>query len=306
MLFGRAEKESDDLRSAFFQEPNFYYLTGWLEPGAVLLIEPRAEGGPREILFLPKRNETQEKWTGRKVAPGDSNVRAATGFESVMPVESLEAEVKAALERVSKLYTVGDAATAALKALAPLRETGSAAKAIARLRMHKSEREIELLQRAADASIEAHRAAWKRAAPGLFEYQVAAIMTADLLRPGVRAQRLRAHRRLGSELDRPALLAQFAAHGPRGSAADGRGRGVRRLRRRHHAHDPGGREVHRAAARDLRDRAGRAEGGHRRGQAGRDDREEAPDSLYKIAYDYINTHGKDLHGEPLGKYSSTA
>jgi Xaa-Pro aminopeptidase len=27
-----------------------------------------------------------------------------------------------------------------------------------------------------------------------------------------------------------------------------------------------------------------------------------PDSLYKAAYDYINTHGKDLHGEPLGKY----
>jgi len=25
-------------------------------------------------------------------------------------------------------------------------------------------------------------------------------------------------------------------------------------------------------------------------------------SLYQIAYDYINTHGRDLHGEPLGKY----
>jgi Xaa-Pro aminopeptidase len=27
-----------------------------------------------------------------------------------------------------------------------------------------------------------------------------------------------------------------------------------------------------------------------------------PDSLFKVAFDYINTHGKDLHGEPLGKY----
>ena len=27
-----------------------------------------------------------------------------------------------------------------------------------------------------------------------------------------------------------------------------------------------------------------------------------PESLYKVAFDYINTHGKDLHGEPLGKY----
>src|SRR4029077_8133360 len=27
-----------------------------------------------------------------------------------------------------------------------------------------------------------------------------------------------------------------------------------------------------------------------------------PNSLHNVAYDYINTHGKDLHGEPLGKY----
>jgi Xaa-Pro aminopeptidase len=27
-----------------------------------------------------------------------------------------------------------------------------------------------------------------------------------------------------------------------------------------------------------------------------------PGSLYKIAYDYIDTHGKDLQGAPLGKY----
>jgi Xaa-Pro aminopeptidase len=27
-----------------------------------------------------------------------------------------------------------------------------------------------------------------------------------------------------------------------------------------------------------------------------------PDSIHQVAYDYINTHGKDSHGEPLGKY----
>ena len=29
---------------------------------------------------------------------------------------------------------------------------------------------------------------------------------------------------------------------------------------------------------------------------------EVTDTLDKVAYDYINTHGKDLHGQPLGKY----
>ncbi len=31
-------------------------------------------------------------------------------------------------------------------------------------------------------------------------------------------------------------------------------------------------------------------------------RRNQPDSLHDVAYNYINTHGKDLHGEPLGKY----
>ena len=66
VLFGRAEKDSDDLRSGFFQESNFYYLAGWLEPGAILMLTPA-----KEVLFLPKRVPAEEKWTGRKAGPDD-------------------------------------------------------------------------------------------------------------------------------------------------------------------------------------------------------------------------------------------
>src|SRR4029077_10901386 len=31
-------------------------------------------------------------------------------------------------------------------------------------------------------------------------------------------------------------------------------------------------------------------------------RRDRPDSLHDVAFNYINSHGKDLHGEPLGKY----
>jgi Xaa-Pro aminopeptidase len=31
-------------------------------------------------------------------------------------------------------------------------------------------------------------------------------------------------------------------------------------------------------------------------------RRDQPNSIHNVAYDYINTHGKDLHGAPLGKY----
>ena len=35
ILFGRTEAHEEDLRTGFFQESNFYYLTGWQEPGAL-------------------------------------------------------------------------------------------------------------------------------------------------------------------------------------------------------------------------------------------------------------------------------
>src|SRR6185295_17216181 len=59
VLFGRSESDPDDLRSGFYQEPSFYYLTGWSQPGAVLVLEPM-----QDILFLPAKNSEAEKWTG--------------------------------------------------------------------------------------------------------------------------------------------------------------------------------------------------------------------------------------------------
>src|SRR5579872_3703219 len=105
VLFGRTEDREEDLRTGFFQESNFYYLTGWQEPGAILLLAPLPEDSkappyaararlPREILFLPERDLDQEKWTGPKLAPGDPNARELTGFDTVVPAEKFESELR--------------------------------------------------------------------------------------------------------------------------------------------------------------------------------------------------------------------
>src|SRR6185503_6372932 len=71
VLFAYTELEGSSLRTAFRQESNFYYLTGWNQPGAILLlIHPLKEKNspvydevsrlPRQILYLPSRNPKQE------------------------------------------------------------------------------------------------------------------------------------------------------------------------------------------------------------------------------------------------------
>jgi len=171
VLFAHTEKETDDDRTGFHQEPNFYYLSGWQEPGAILLVAPGTD-----ILFLPRPDVRRERYTGKVAGPDDPGIAAATGFATVLPAERFEAELRRALERVPRIYTVGDDPIERLRKAEPLREVASAAPAIAHLRMVKSPAELELIRKAVDATVEAHRAAWKRAAPGMYEYEVAAAM----------------------------------------------------------------------------------------------------------------------------------
>ena len=313
VLFGRAERD-EDLRTGFFQESNFYYLTGWKEPGAILMLapvpdEPSAPGYaakvrlPREILFVPERNPEEEKWTGRKLGPNDPDVREAAGFETVMPAETFEARFREMLEAYARVYTLSESPDAArLRQLAPLRNIGNAAPAIARLRMRKSAEEISLLQHAIDVTLEAHRAAWRRAAPGLYEYQIAASMEnvfhdagcersayAPIVGAGPDSVYLhysRNSRRMDSGevllMDVGAECAGYAADITRTIPVSG---SFTARQRQIYDIVLGAQKAAIAAA-----------------KPGMTLSKTAPNSLYTVAYDYINSHGKDLHGERLGKY----
>jgi len=107
ILFGNTEKERGELRSGFWQEPNFFYLTGWEEPGAILVMGPG-----QEALFVPRRDPERERWTGRKAAPEDADVRELTGFDRVFATEEFEARLPELIKTASKLYTLTEAPAA--------------------------------------------------------------------------------------------------------------------------------------------------------------------------------------------------
>src|SRR5579864_6060580 len=96
-----APVEASDEVYGFRQEDNFFYLSGVSEPGAALLIASAVEGkgdSPAqpytEILFLPPRNLTQEKWLGPKLGPEDPNAAQITGFDRVEEIGKLPDELE--------------------------------------------------------------------------------------------------------------------------------------------------------------------------------------------------------------------
>lgn len=299
VLFGRTEQEQGELRNGFLQDPDFYYLTGWLEPGAALLLAP----DKTEMLLLPRRVPEREKWTGRKTSPDDPDVRKLTGFERVAPAETLESELRGLLDRYARIYTVtGTEKAKAVQSMAPLREVANASVAIAALRMVKSAAELALIQRAIDVTVDAHRAAWKRAAPGLFEYQVAATMTgiyfeagcergayAPIIGSGPNSAILH-YSRNSRRMDRGELLLMDVGAECGGYAAD-----ITRTIPVGGKFSPRQREIYDIVLGAQKAAIAAIKPGMSLGKTG-------PDSLYRIAYDYIDSHGKDLHGATLGKY----
>jgi Xaa-Pro aminopeptidase len=171
-------------RSGFFQEPNFYYLTGWNQPGSALLLCSACPAGEQEVFFLPKRNERREKYEGRQLAPGDGDAPAKTGIAKNVSITALESEVAAALAHATNYYTLFDGQQDRLARLAPLRTLRDVRSAIANLRMVKSPAELALLDKAIAASIAAHLVSWKTTKPGLYEYEVAAAMQGEYFRHG--------------------------------------------------------------------------------------------------------------------------
>ncbi len=186
VLEGNIEGERGDPRSSFFQEPNFAYLTGWFESGALLLLAPAGSAGvPREILFLPQPDPTRALWTGPVTDPSEAGLAARLGVEHVAPrtrFEGILAELLASAGRIACL--AGTELEKRLKQCFPFREIRGIAKDLAALRMVKSPAEVAILREAVRITAEGQRRGWRSLQSSASEYEVAADITHEFLRLG--------------------------------------------------------------------------------------------------------------------------
>ncbi len=281
----------------FQQEPNFLYLTGDDQPGAVLLMT-----GASEALFLPHHNEREERYEGRRLSAEDPGVNERTGFDRVLPIEKLESELARALETAPGVYALPDAPiTEKLKPLLTLRTVSNAGPVVAKLREKKSAAELARIQFATDVSIEAHRNVWKQLAPGMREYQLAAtfvdtfmkhgcsVSYAPIVGSGIDGTILHYSANSGA-VDAGDLVVMDAAAECGNYASD-----ITRTLPASGKFTPRQRELYEVVL-------GAQEAAIAAVKPGMMLTGEGPKSLNKIARDYIDTHGKDIQGKSLLKY----
>jgi Xaa-Pro aminopeptidase len=76
---------ANDVEYVYHQDPNFYYLTGYKEPHALLMVfkdEQNIQGKTfNEVLFVQERNEYAEMWTGKRL--GVKGAQDNLGFRIV-------------------------------------------------------------------------------------------------------------------------------------------------------------------------------------------------------------------------------
>lgn len=317
--FGISGPERVSPETTFRQQANFYYLTGHEEPGAALILLPdtepaRAHGFPKEILFLPPRNKPRERWEGVKLGPDDADIRAQTGFEVVLPTALLRTRLEEFLQVFPNLYTLfpaagpeGESSHAGrwltwLRAVAPHAAFQDVRGALGTMRQVKSESELALLRKAIDASMEAHRGAMEALRPGMYEYEIAALMEYTFKRVGCErsgyapivgsgfnstvlhydASRRRMQEGEVVVIDVGAECAGYTADITRTLPVGGK-------------FTPRQREIYEIVLGAQNAALAAVKPGMTLARTGEN-------SLYRIAYDTINTHGKDAKGEPLGKY----
>ena len=323
ILWGFTGREEISESYVFAQDEDFYYLTGHNEEGAGLIILPSARpgapgdswDGPREILFLPPKNPAKEKWNGVRLSPSDPGIQASTGFANVLPFEQMRATV----ERLARLYPsfysilpyekeLGGyphekAVVDWLQLAAPLAKLKDIRAQISALRQVKSPGEIAFLQRAIDLSVDSHLEAMKVMRPGLFEYQVAAKMVelhamggseaegyAPIVGAGPNSTALH-YDKLSRKIEDGDIVVLDVGAQYSGYSAD-----ITRTLPANGKFTPRQREIYEIVLGAQNAALAAIKPGAHFFCKGK------KDGLMNIAYDYINSHGKDLHGKTLGPY----
>ncbi len=184
-----------DVHYRFRQDSDFYYLTGFNEPDALLLITSTAS-----FLFNRPRNTAEEQWSGKRL--GQDDACSVLGVDFAWPLADVdtrlpelladkqaiyysigrfpgwEARIQQAWQVVKGQTRRGVKAPEAFCDLAPI---------LGEMRLFKSDPEIALMQQAGRITVTAHERAMRASTKSTFEYELEAEIMHEFIRQGCRS-----------------------------------------------------------------------------------------------------------------------
>jgi Xaa-Pro aminopeptidase len=178
-------RRNADTEYEFRQNSDFYFLTGFDEPDAVLVLNP-AHAKERYVLFVRPRDREMEIWNGRRA--GVEGAIATYGADAAYTVDQLDDKLREyVVDRPSLFYRLGTPpfdgkVTRLLEHGRAVRTRGFTAPArvedpepiLHELRLRRSPAELVRQRRACEIARDAHIEAMRFCRPGLHEYEVQA------------------------------------------------------------------------------------------------------------------------------------
>jgi Xaa-Pro aminopeptidase len=179
---------NNDVEHEYRQDTDFYYLTGFEEPNAVAVLTPD-HPEHRFVLFVQPRDREREVWTGWRA--GEEGAKRDYGADAAFTIDKLDEELPRLLERSDRIYyrfggdpSFDERLIGLMRRFQRERQRNGTgpnaiidpAEILHEMRLIKSEDDLNLMRRAIDISCEGHLAAIRALRPGMFEYEIEAVL----------------------------------------------------------------------------------------------------------------------------------
>jgi Xaa-Pro aminopeptidase len=179
---------SNDVEYRYRQHSDFYYLTGFPEPGAVCVLQP-GHASEEYVLFVRPRDREKETWTGRRA--GIEGAVADYGAAMAFTIDELDQRLPKLVAERDQLYYAMDRDEAFTRRVMGWLEQAQLSRPrtgrgptglldarvlVHEMRLRKEPEELDRMRRAAAISAEAHRAAMQSVRAGSWEYEIEALI----------------------------------------------------------------------------------------------------------------------------------
>ena len=197
---GAEVTRSNDTEYPFCQNKNFYYLTGFHEPDALLvLITEETTKQQQAILFCRAKDPLQEVWHGRRI--GQTQAQEVFNFNQCFTLEDIEQLVPEYLQNKKQiLFCQGENTAFDQKVLHWLSEVKKLSRQgikapsilldctaiIHEMRLIKSKAELAIMRKVNRISGLAHQRAMRQTQVGKYEYQIEADILHEFAQHGAR------------------------------------------------------------------------------------------------------------------------